>query len=383
MSRRSLVACVLTATLVTGCSSSLYDAPLPGGADLGDNSYRVTVVFRDVLDLVPQASVKVNDVAVGKVEQIGLAKDNSTALVHLVVNGGVRLPINADAKLRQSSLLGEKFVELGPPATENPTGKLRDGSVIPLSRTNRNPEVEEVLGALSLLLSGGGVGKLQGIIQELNHAFSGNEPEIRSLLSNVDEMVIRLDAQKNEINRAIDGLGQLSATLRSQTDNIATSLDHLAPGINTIEQQRGQLVTMLRSLDRLSGVAVDTVNKSKDDLVADLHALEPTLRKLADAGTNLPKAIGYLASYPFPEDVMTPLKGDFVNVDVDLDLDLSSIANNLSRSSGPLLPLPGISDSAVPAFPPKPTPPAEKPPESVPKPGDQLGGLLDDLLGGN
>ena len=97
--------------LVSGCGpggfSGLYGTPLPGGADLGPHPYRVTAQFTDVLDLVPQAAVKVNDVSVGRVEKIDLGPDNKTAVVNVAVNGDVRLPENALARLRQSSLLGE------------------------------------------------------------------------------------------------------------------------------------------------------------------------------------------------------------------------------------------------------------------------------------
>ena len=47
--------------------------------------------------------------------------------------------------MRQASLLGEKFVELAAPPDPAP-GELTDGAVIPLERTNRNVEVEELLG---------------------------------------------------------------------------------------------------------------------------------------------------------------------------------------------------------------------------------------------
>src|SRR3712207_492756 len=113
-------AVVLVALLLAGCTEGgfggLYNTPLPGGADVGDHPYQVTAQFGDVLDLVPQASVKVNDVAVGRVAKIELAPDNKVALVTLVVNGSVTLPANAGAELRQSSLLGEKYVQLRQPA---------------------------------------------------------------------------------------------------------------------------------------------------------------------------------------------------------------------------------------------------------------------------
>ena len=58
---------------VSGCGfTGLYGAPLPGGADLGDHPYKVTIYFANVLDLVPQSMVKVNDVPVGRVDKVEL-----------------------------------------------------------------------------------------------------------------------------------------------------------------------------------------------------------------------------------------------------------------------------------------------------------------------
>ena len=69
-SLRRPVAGRVPALVLSGCS--VYDVPLPGGADTGDNPMKVTVMFRDVLDLVPQSTVKVDDVTVGKVNAIKL-----------------------------------------------------------------------------------------------------------------------------------------------------------------------------------------------------------------------------------------------------------------------------------------------------------------------
>src|ERR1043165_981667 len=260
---------VLVALVLAGCTEGgfggLYNTPLPGGADVGDHPYQVTAQFGDVLDLVPQASVKVNDVAVGRVTKIELTPDNRMVLVTLLVNGSVTWPGNAGADLRQSSLLGEKYVQLREPSGEPPQGQLTNGAVVPLNRTNGNPEVEEVFGALSMLLNGGGIEQLRTIVTELNSALSGNETQIRELLSNVKTLVSTLDGQRDSIVRAIDGLAKLSGTLVTQTGNLTNALDNLSPGLKVLEKQRAQLTGMLTALDTLSDVAVDTVNRSKND----------------------------------------------------------------------------------------------------------------------
>jgi len=46
-----------------------------------------------------------------------------------------------------------------------------------------------VLGALSMLLNGGGVAQIKTISIQLNDALKGNEPQIRALLANLNTLV--------------------------------------------------------------------------------------------------------------------------------------------------------------------------------------------------
>ena len=317
--RRTFLALAAVLVFAAGCTSTgvngIYDLPLPGGADLGDHAYRVTVEFADVLDLVPQAAVKVNDVVVGRVESIKLGgRDHWTPQVVVAVNGDVKLPADATASLRQSSLLGEKFVELSAPKGSDSSRRLADGAVITADRTNRHTEVEEVFGALSLLLNGGGISQLRTISQELTSALSGNEPEIKAFLANVNELVTNLDAHRGDITAALDGLNQLSATLAGRNAQIKGALTDLTPGLQALADQRTALVTMLQSLDMLSDVAVDTINATRDDMVADLEALAPILHQLADAREYLPQALEILPTFPFTDEVLNVKKGDYINI---------------------------------------------------------------------
>ena len=211
-------------------------------------------------------------------------------------------------------------------------GTLRQGMYIPLSRTDRNADIEEVLGALSMLLNGGGVEQLQNIAQELNNALEGREPDLRATLANVDTLVSTLDESKGDITRAIDGVNKLSATLSAEKDQLAGAIDSLGPGLEVLNQQRSQLVTMLQSLQSLSDVAVETVNASQEDIVADLKALTPALKKLGEAGADLPKSLELLFTIPFTDEAVNGVHGDYFNLYAKIDLNLQTILDNLSRS---------------------------------------------------
>ena len=110
-----LLGLLLSSVLLSGCDFDVYSLPLPGGTDVGDNPITVTVQFEDVLDLVPKSTVKVNDVSVGQVKSIEL--EGFHANVTLQLRDDTKLPDNTIAEIRQTSLLGEKFVSLATPET--------------------------------------------------------------------------------------------------------------------------------------------------------------------------------------------------------------------------------------------------------------------------
>lgn len=314
----ALVAVAVLAGCGSGGFNGIYSIPLPGGADLGSHPYRVTAQFANVADLVPQSAVRVNDVSVGRVTGISLPPNGWIANVTMLVNGGVHLPGNAIAQVAQSSLLGEQYVALSAPPGLPATGRLANGAVIPVSRTTTNATVEEVLGALSLLLNGGGIDQLHTIVSQLSVALDGNEPQIRSLLVRLGSLLKNLNSHRGDIMTALDGLDSLSATLAARNREIGHTLDHLTPGLRVLAAQRAQLVTMLKSLHALSDVAVATINASEASMVADLRLLTPTLRELADAGQSLPLALQVLLTYPFTDQVLNDVKGDYLNTYLSL-----------------------------------------------------------------
>ncbi|WP_328667153.1 MCE family protein [Streptomyces sp. NBC_00322] len=316
--------------VLTGCEfNGLYDVGLPGGAADDGNAYRVTVEFRDVLDLVPQSAVKVNNVTVGAVEKVELAGWH--ARVRLRVDGKVKLPANAIAELRQTSMLGEKYVALSAPVDSAPTGSLGDGDRIPLSRSGRNPEIEEVLSALSALLNGGGVAQLKTVTTELNKALEGRENRVKSLLSELDTFIGGLDGQRKEIVRALEGIDRLAARLAREKKTIATAVDTMPGALKVLADQRRNLTAMLTSLSKLGTAGTKVVNASRADLVANLRSLRPILAQLNKAGSDLPNALELLTTYPFPRNVTGAIKGDYVNLKITADLDLASIYGNLAE----------------------------------------------------
>ncbi|MFD4710003.1 MCE family protein [Streptomyces sp. NPDC058430] len=372
--------------LLSGCEfNGWYDVQLPGGAAADGHAYHVTVEFRDVLDLVPQSAVKVNNVTVGAVEKVAL--DGWHARVRLRIADDVKLPGNALAGLRQTSILGEKYVSLSAPPGRAAVGRLRDGDRIPLSRSGRNPEIEEVLSALSALLNGGGVAQLKTITVELNKALDGRENRVRSLLKELNTFIGGLDDQRKDIVRALKAVDRLSGRLGKEKKTIARAVDTMPPALKVLADQRRDLTKMLTALSKLGRTGSRVVNASHDDTVANLKQLRPILQQLNKAGDDLPNSLELLTTYPFPRNVVGAVKGDYVNLEITADLDLRDIYGNVTDGSGkpgkgrggsedPKAPgLPGLPDLPdVPDLPhvPAPTPRPSTP--SLPSPPSGGGG---------
>jgi phospholipid/cholesterol/gamma-HCH transport system substrate-binding protein len=334
MSRRlrTGAAVLAGAILLTGCEFDVYQMPLPGGADVGDDPITVTVEFEDVLDLVPKSSVKVSDVTVGQVSDVEL--EGYTAVVTLELRNDTGLPDNAVAQIRQTSLLGEKFVSLEAPETNPSDEPLGEGDTIPLEDTGRNPEVEEVLGALSLVLNGGGVAQLKTITQELNLALEGREDSAKSVLTQIESLVSQLDDRKGDIINAIEALNRLALGAREHQDSIDQALEELPSALDSIGRQRQDLVRMLEGLNQLSDVGVRVIQQTEASTISALQNLQPVLNQINNAGQSFVDALHIFYSFPFADDIIgrDPAVarnlhfGDFVNLSVELDLNLNDIS---------------------------------------------------------
>ncbi len=328
--RRARVAglTVALSALLTGCgfhgASSL---PLPGGADTG-LTYQVSVILDDASDLVAQDGVRVNDVAVGAITSISLTPDLRARVV-CRIRTSVHLPANAIATLEQTSLLGEQFVALGPPTATPATGTLRDGAQISNGNTSNDPNVEQVLGALSAILNGGSVGQLQVISRELTSALTGRQTDVRSLLTKMSALVGTLNTHRGDLVAALDELDRLSTTLAAQHQQLAAALDGLPAGIAVLADERPKLTALVAKIGTLSTVATRVINESKDATIADLAQLNPVLAELSVNGNKIAEALQIGTTYPFANDALAGIKGDYSGFYPTLDFNADSLGQLL------------------------------------------------------
>lgn len=328
---RTVFGCLVLAILAacTSCEwHGLNSERLPGTQGHGPGSFVVQAQIPDVGYIQPNSRVRVADANVGTITKI--ERQGWHALVTMTLNGDVDLPANATAKVGQTSVLGSLHIELAAPSDAPPQGKLHNGSLIPLERSGAYPGTDETLAALSLMLNGGGIGQVQDITAAFANAFAHRETDLRSLIEQIDQFSAHIHAQTGDIIATTDSFNGLVGQFADQKPVLDNAIRTIPKALSVLAEQRGQLVEALDAFGKFSALTTDTVNQTKDSLVAELKAVAPVLHSLADAGPDLTRSLDFLGTFPWPKGPLDKwIRGDYANITAILDLTLSRLDNTL------------------------------------------------------
>ena len=238
---------VLTAT---GCAfQGLNSLPLPGAVGRGPDAVKYHVEIPNVSTMESNSPVMINDVVVGSVGKMKVEQWHAD--VEISVKPDVVVPANAVATVGQTSLLGSMHLALNPPLGQKPSGRLQPGATIGLNRSSTYPTTEQTLSSLSVIANGGGLGQIGDIIHNATVALSGREPQIRELLTRLDNVVGVLDQQRDNIIATIQQLRRVAGTFAEQRDVIDRALTDIPPALDVLVRERPRLTTALEKLGQL------------------------------------------------------------------------------------------------------------------------------------
>ena len=290
-------------------------------------------MFRDVLDLVPESTVKVNDVTSARSPTSSSRATPPRSPWSCATTS--TCPTTRSPRSGRPACSARSSCRSSPPDGGRQRDRLETGDVIPLDRTGRNPEVEEVLGALSLLLNGGGVGPAaRPSPSELNQALEGREGAARSVLQpGPRRSWASSTSNKDDIVNAIDSLNRLAVSAQQPAAAPSTPRSRSCPARSTRSTSSAPTWSgcSRRSTD-LGDVGVRVIKASKDATIDTLRQLNPVLTELADPGNDFVKAFNVFLTYPFVDEVVgrdpqvarNLHMGDYTNLSIKLDINLGA-----------------------------------------------------------
>ncbi|MBX8689365.1 MCE family protein [Mycobacterium sp. 20091114027_K0903767] len=325
--------------LLAGCQfGGLNSLNMPGTAGHGKGSYTVTVELPDVATLPQNSPVMVDDVTVGSVSGLdAMQRPDGTfyAAVQLSLDGDVKLPANAVARVAQTSLLGSQHVQLSEPVDEPPQGQLREGSSLSLSKISRYPSTEEVLSSLGIVVNKGNLGALQDITDEAYAAVAGRAGSFAELIPRLAELTSSLDQQTNDIIAAADGLNRFASILARSKDNLGRTLDTLPGALKVLNDNRSNIVEAFTALRGFAEVGSRILSQTKDDFAADIKDLYPVIKAFNDNADDFIKDLEFLPTFPFHYKYLrNAVRGDYLNVFVTFDLTLRRFGESIFTTGG-------------------------------------------------
>ncbi|WP_179473860.1 virulence factor Mce family protein [Mycolicibacterium vinylchloridicum] len=318
----------LTAVCSSGCGlqnwQGLNSLSLPGTEGNGPGSFTIEAEMPDINNIQPNSRVRVGDATVGHITKIEL--QGWHALVTMRLNGDVTLPANSTAKIGLTSILGSQHVELSPPTDAPAQGRLRQGSLIPLSHSASYPTVEQTLAAVSTVLNGGGLAQIQDITEAFSTAFRGREQDLRGIISEIDRFTGNLNDQTDDIIAATESLNTLAKTFAANQPVLDKALATVPEALAVLNNERDNLAEAADQLGKFADLVVTTVDGSKQNLIKELKDIGPVLESLANAGPSMTRALSLILTFPFPNETIEKWqRGDYANMTGVVDLTLSRI----------------------------------------------------------
>jgi phospholipid/cholesterol/gamma-HCH transport system substrate-binding protein len=315
---------IVVAVSLGGCGFhglSLQSLPKLGGVT--GATYPIYATFANVLNLPVGGQVRVGPQVVGEVSDISAIDFQASVTMRIEKN--VTLLQGTTAQVRFDNPLGDEYVLLTAPA-DTQVPHLRPGAQIPESDTGTAPSVEDTLGALSLVLNGGGINQLQTIIHELNNAFNGNQPQIRSFLGTVNAALSSLAHGRVALDDFLASAGNLTRELNGTggagANKISKAVSSIAPAIGVLASENASLGRLFGALSNLGAVGTQIAQQSGQNGVDDVRALLPVVDQLNAVSQQLAPVLSEVSRFEAETPKVAP--GDYLQVGVVANVILPS-----------------------------------------------------------
>jgi phospholipid/cholesterol/gamma-HCH transport system substrate-binding protein len=271
---------------------------LATGCGRGADAPTIVAYFEDVGDLVKGGQVQMNDVEIGRIADIALVTRDGRMLaeVTMEIDAGRRIPAQGlEAIVRQTSLLGEQFVQLK--ATSQDPPFIQDDTLIPVELTDRRVDIETFLGDLSALVTQGGLEDLNRfthaqalILEERGKTFGQTIEELEKFTS-------VLANRRFDVQAAISQLASAGGTLATNQQTVDEFIDSLDEANALLAEEGDQLGRLFSSLQRFGRVNNRFLAKHEKAISRQFKALRPILEGLAGAEGELRVDISQLRTF--------------------------------------------------------------------------------------
>jgi phospholipid/cholesterol/gamma-HCH transport system substrate-binding protein len=215
---------------------------------LGFGQYHVSVALPAAGGLYANAVVTERGVPVGKVTGIHLGSRGAVADISL--NDGVQIPSRLHAAVRNTSAVGEQYLDLVPHQAGPPY--LQPGAVVPQREVSLPTPPAALLSNLDALLRSVPQQQLSATLSELYQAFNGTGPDLQRLLDSSQLLLAMAQVNLTPTTKLITGLQPVLRTQAARSADITSFSRNLASFTHQLRASNADLSGSLRQLPGFS-----------------------------------------------------------------------------------------------------------------------------------
>lgn len=283
---KALVMLVLAVAGLVSCSS-------------GNSDGEVVAYFADAGDLVPGATVQVSDVEIGSVSDIALVLQDGQMLARVTMDVPAEERISANgltALIRQTSLLGEQFVELKSGGAGAPYVGEED-ITIPVSQTDKRVAIETVLEDVSAFVGEGGLEDLNQFTHAQAIILENRGAKFGQVIDELERFTRVLAERRLDVGAAIDSLADAGSTLASNKQTLDDFLDSLEDANALLADEGDHFGDLFVALQRFGRVNARFLARHEHNIDRNFRNLRPIFRAIASADGELRTDISQLKTF--------------------------------------------------------------------------------------
>ncbi|WP_328535730.1 MCE family protein [Streptomyces sp. NBC_00344] len=247
-------------------------------------------------EMHPHAEVTLRGVVVGEVRSI--SSDGTGARLTLAIEPDKlrAVPSGVTAQMLPTTLFGERFVALVPPAGAS-ARTLKPGDTIPQDRSHNAIELEQVLDHVLPLLTAVKPEKLSATLTSVAQALNGRGAELGETFAALDAHLKKLNPELPALNRDIAELVKVSTVYGDAAPDILTALTDLTTTGSTITDEQTRLAGLYGTTTRTAQDITAFLRQNKDNIIRLSASGRPTLELLAEYAPSFPCTLRTLAGF--------------------------------------------------------------------------------------
>lgn len=260
-------ALVLSVLLIIGLCLAFFRGQFQSTEPLQVTSDRIGLVMDQ------GAKVRMRGVVIGTVADTRQANGQSTLLLDIDPNQIRRIPANATAQIKSTTVFGAKFVQIDIPTDPEPRPVARNQVI---RSVNVTTEVNTLFERLNSIMGMIEPVKLNALLRGLADGLRGHSGDLESMITDGDALLTELNPVMPTLGDDFEKTAEAATIWAGAAPDLLSALDRVGTTAVTVSDNEAKVNGLLLALAGMGDTGGRVLKTNKTGLVDSINTLVPT-----------------------------------------------------------------------------------------------------------